>query len=719
MANEGDENYIAPVLNESELPSLCSDPPPQKKDFPIALKQASETQLSTKCLSRSWFNRKGQEWSHEGDENNIAPVLNESELPSLCSDPPPQKKDFPITLKQASETQISTKCLSRSWFDRKGQEWSHEGDENNIAPVLNESELSPLCPELPPQKKDFPIILKQASETQLSTKYLSRSWFNRKGQEWSNEGNKHYTAPLYISLPMISRKLYNSTGKDKSLDNLKDQNNKNVTNQNPSDKNTNVKLELKAVSKKWYSKRGRLAAKNWGRSSAKENQQVGKSNMTVIKQSATTGSIDENIENIFEQLSRTTSRKRNSELTGLLAVGKLIKSSCVTSTQEAGKVYITARCGEGSKKMTSSYLFDYFGRYFNIVQFYLYDRSYIIENRDQKFDVVIRQLQNITADLDTSCNKKIEGKVGAIFASAIQMMDTKRDKDILKGIFSHATSVKFVSKMQQVQNKTAIMNCRDELKANITTFQEIQKTSQVVRNDMRNSQQSRLQKRIVQRRKDNEMKSRFERRGRMLKCEEWPELAQTLEYIFSEFDQKEKSGGGLEAHARLKNNNMYRCKDNNTFMRQALEIVNSISPPSFNISLSSCFNYTMTYKRNTASAKCHHHGKDVNANISLHNPPKTQVKNLVVNLHYSTANVNYICDDSDLNKKNVIVDSKDAKKIVCAEICPVQKPGKTWFEIEYPDHDWDQSRTNAVTPMTHLFMNTIITERESILPNPA
>ncbi|CAB3988424.1 Hypothetical predicted protein [Paramuricea clavata] len=477
---------------------------------------------------------------------------------------------------------------------------------------------------------------------------------------------------------MISRKWYNSTGKDKSSDNLKDQNNKNVTNQNPSNKNTNVKLELKALSKKWYSKRGRLAAKNWGRSSAKEKQQVGKSNMTVIKQSTTTGSIDENIENIFEQLSRTTSRKRNSEFTGLLAVGELIKSSCVTSTQEAGKVYTTARCGQGSKKMTS-YLFDYFGRYFNIVQFYLYDRSYIIENRNQKFDAVIRQLQNITADLDTSCNKKIEGKVGPIFASAIQMMDTKWDKDLLKEL------------------------------------QKLQKTSQVVRNDMTNSQQSRLQKRIVQRRKDNEMKSRFKRRGRMMKCEEWPQLAQTLEYIFGEFDQKEKSGGGLEAHARLTNNNMYRCKDNNTFMRQALETVNSISPPSFNTSLSSCFNYTMTYKRNTACAKRHHHGKDVNANISLHNPPKTQVKNLVVNLHYSTANVNYICDDSDLNKKNVIVDSKDAKKIVCAEICPVQKPGKTWSEIEYPDHDWGQSRTNAVTPMTHLFMNTIITERERFL----
>ena len=785
------------LLSESNAKDLIKIP---TENACYGSNSANETHLSMKCLSKSWFSRKGQEWSNEVNEDHIAPVLNKSAIKNhrqhrtnvddgkkpkaalscfisgdeLLSES--NAKDPNIVPAQnachesssTNETLLSMKCLSRSWFSRKGQEWSNERDENHIAPVLNKSEFQPLCSELLSQKEDFQTTLKQerkksrpiknhqqhrtnvddgkkpkaalscfisgdellsesnakdpikipaqnaclesnsANETHLSMMCLSRLWFSRKGQEWSNEKDENHTAAL------ITKKWYNSAEKekDKSSDNLKD-----VT----SDKNTNLKLEVKALSKKWFSRCGRLAAKKWGRSSpeARKNVSTGNSSITVIKNSSTTGSIDKNIENIIEELSRTTSRKRKAELTGLLAVGELIKSSCVTSTQEAGKVYINARSGEGSKKMTSSYLFDYFSRYFNIVQFYLYGRSYIIENRNQKFDVVIGQLQNITANHEAFCNKTIEGKIGTIFANAIHMMDTKRDKDILKGIFSHATSVKFVSKLQQVQNKTAIMNCRDELEANITTFQEIQKTSRVVRNDMTNSQQSRLQKRIIQRRKDNEMKSRVEQRGRMMKCEEWPELAQTLEYIFGEFDQKDKSGGGLEAHARLKNNNMYRCKDNNTFMRQALDIVNSVSPPSFNISLSSCFNYTMTYKRNTESAKRHHHGKGVNANISLHHPPKTQVKNLVVNLHYSTANVNYICDDSDLKKHNVIVDSKDAKRIVCAEICPVQKPGKTWSEIEYLDHDWDQSRTNAVTPMTHLFMDTIITERESIVPNPA
>lgn len=40
------------------------------------------------------------------------------------------------------------------------------------------------------------------------------------------------------------------------------------------------------------------------------------------------------------------------------------------------------------------------------------------------------------------------------------------------------------------------------------------------------------------------------------------------------------------------------------------------------------------------------------------------------------------------------------------DITPVQKPGKSWRKINAPDHDWDQSKTYAVTPMTHLFLET-------------
>ena len=43
--------------------------------------------------------------------------------------------------------------------------------------------------------------------------------------------------------------------------------------------------------------------------------------------------------------------------------------------------------------------------------------------------------------------------------------------------------------------------------------------------------------------------------------------------------------------------------------------------------------------------------------------------------------------------------------IVCANIDPVQNMGKNQTRL---DHQWDQSRTNAYTPMTHLFLETKI-----------
>lgn len=68
--------------------------------------------------------------------------------------------------------------------------------------------------------------------------------------------------------------------------------------------------------------------------------------------------------------------------------------------------------------------------------------------------------------------------------------------------------------------------------------------------------------------------------------------------------------------------------------------------------------------------------------------------------------MNYILDEAAESPKNFCVDSKDAKKIVR----PNSKfGGKMWNQKEYPDHTYDQSRTNAVTPITHLFVRTVET----------
>ena len=58
----------------------------------------------------------------------------------------------------------------------------------------------------------------------------------------------------------------------------------------------------------------------------------------------------------------------------------------------------------------------------------------------------------------------------------------------------------------------------------------------------------------------------------------------------------------------------------------------------------------MDYRVGTAQAVRHHHGKGVNADMALCLPPRTGVPYVVINLHWSTANVNLIIDAASTNK---------------------------------------------------------------------
>ncbi len=76
-------------------------------------------------------------------------------------------------------------------------------------------------------------------------------------------------------------------------------------------------------------------------------------------------------------------------------------------------------------------------------------------------------------------------------------------------------------------------------------------------------------------------------RGRKLKSAEYPDLPYVMECLFAE--------EGLEAHPRLTNDVLYKSKGNTIFMRKAREIILSIAPQDFSISLSSLYNYTQNY----------------------------------------------------------------------------------------------------------------------------
>lgn len=68
-----------------------------------------------------------------------------------------------------------------------------------------------------------------------------------------------------------------------------------------------------------------------------------------------------------------------------------------------------------------------------------------------------------------------------------------------------------------------------------------------------------------------------------------------------------------------------------------------------------------------------------------------------------------MCDVAHVNSASYLLDSRDAKCTVVGDIPPILKPGRLWKNETYPDHTFDRSRNNAVTPMSHLFVETKIT----------
>lgn len=269
------------------------------------------------------------------------------------------------------------------------------------------------------------------------------------------------------------------------------------------------------------------------------------------------------------------------------------------------------------------------------------------------------------------------------------------------------TSIKSVVSIKGKKFKGSVSKHHATLDSTLRRFMDIKRSCQTVRSDMSVSQQHKKVQREKEKKKREQLKVIASGRGRHLKCEEFPELAQYIEFAFGEGDRVLRGGGGLEADPRLLDTTLFKAADNATVMRHVQEMLKKMKPE-FNISTSCLYTYTMNYRKGTKQAERHHHGKGVNADISLHKAPNTLQNIYPINAHWSTSHVNYLVDSASKNANGFLLDSKDAKCIVCGDIAPVLKPGRSWLNFETPDHSFDQSRVNAVTPMTHLFMDILI-----------
>ena len=450
------------------------------------------------------------------------------------------------------------------------------------------------------------------------------------------------------------------------------------------------------LSQSWYRRRGRLAKKNASRKEC-----------TTAKSS---GTLAQNIKDLKDHCSKKNAVGNKKKLQ-MINVGEyILRNGPFVPTQQIGHLLRQTSSNQGEsmskRRKMSSEILKTLQSHLNVVQIYIKGTGYLLENRYYDPTEVALRLEKMISNASLQeLNKQVHRNVGDVLETAVRFADTKKDRDLIKGLFARTTSIKQTAKMLNVKNRASIRNAEHQLNYKIQKFECLERESQIVRNDLTNEQQRRLTKRIIACKKQKLFKLQSETRGRALIADLFPELKIVLEEIFN-YGSGEMVGG-LESHPRLTTDIMYRSRDNNLFMRQARDILLKVCPPGLGISLSSCYNYTKSYKEKTHAAKRHHAGKNINARISLQCPPRTNVIKHVVNLHWTTKNVNLIQESTNECKPDCVVDSKDAKTIICGDIQPVQNPGKSWKQISYPDHTFDQSRTNAVYPMTHLFLDDV------------
>ncbi|KAJ7391492.1 hypothetical protein OS493_018539 [Desmophyllum pertusum] len=404
-----------------------------------------------------------------------------------------------------------------------------------------------------------------------------------------------------------------------------------------------------------------------------------------------------------------TNVTRKAELQAIINVAEELQNSILLETSTAAEIYKKRKASLLNQKETTYFCpidaYEKLSKQLNIVQIYINQKAFIIEGKDTDINKVVEIVNNTLGKvMDGAVNNLVHSKLKDNFNDILQYLDSKRDRDVLEAIIAQITSVKNTVSIKGKRFKGSVSGHRATLESKLKHFKDIKVTSQTVRNDMIASQQHAHVQRKIQQRKEKDITTIAEGRGRKLKCEEFPELASYTEFSFGEGDRVLRGGGGLEADPRLLDTKLFKAADNATVMRNVKEMLNTVNP-GFAISTSCLYTYTNNYKKGTIQAKRHHHGKDINANVSLHKAPNTSEKIYPLNAHWTSAHVNYLVDSAAENSNSFFLDSKDAKCIVCGDIAPVLKPGKTWRNFETPDHTFDQSRVNAVTPMTHLFMD--------------
>jgi hypothetical protein len=172
-------------------------------------------------------------------------------------------------------------------------------------------------------------------------------------------------------------------------------------------------------------------------------------------------------------------------------------------------------------------------KHLNIAQIYINGSAYILENPGKNMLYLLQCMENISSTDENIIKEKCEKVIGDDFNVICDYLDSKRDRDTLKAILSKLTNVTFMAKLANVQHKRTFQRAKSQVDMNIQLFKQMK--NDLDKRSSGSETERRKKHRILQNMKLEKLRHVFEGRGRMMKCEEFPDLTAIMEYAFGKF----------------------------------------------------------------------------------------------------------------------------------------------------------------------------------------
>lgn len=209
----------------------------------------------------------------------------------------------------------------------------------------------------------------------------------------------------------------------------------------------------------FFFNRGRLCATNKKRDSARQSKQSKRTQDDNIVFTLETSNPE--ISSTFEaaithldKISISADDKKSRSIVGCKAVLEHIqKTSPVISVRELIKVYQKevgnfTNTETSDKVMKPAELQERFrSNDIIFVLLYVNGEAFTVFPHSRDVDTVLKQVKKLF-NVDALINQSLYEKLGEIFNDSLQMLSTKQDKDIVRSLFTIATSAKFTAKLQ-------------------------------------------------------------------------------------------------------------------------------------------------------------------------------------------------------------------------------------------------------------------------------